>query len=59
LSLLTRRKFLQASAAVAGTGALAIAADSMIFEPNRPKLVRLEVALARLPDAWDGLKIAQ
>jgi len=57
--LATRRKFLQASAAAAATGVLAIAADATIFEPNRPKLVRIEVTLARLPKTWDGLRVVQ
>ena len=55
----TRRKFLQASAAVAATGALAVGADSTLFEPLRPRLVRLEIELTRLPPGLDGLTIAQ
>ena len=51
-----RRNFLKAALA---TGALAIAVESAILEPNHPKLVRIELPLARLPEAWDGLKIAQ
>jgi len=51
--------FLQASAAVAATGALAIATDATVVEPNRPQLVRVEVPLVRWPYAWDGFKIAQ
>ena len=53
---LNRRNFLKAALA---TGALAVAAESAIFEPNHPKLVRIEVPLARLPEAWDGIRIAQ
>jgi predicted MPP superfamily phosphohydrolase len=56
---LTRRNFLKASAALAATGALGVAVDGTIFEPNRPRLVRLEISLSRLPEAWDGFKIAQ
>ena len=59
MPLLTRRKFLQASAAVAVTGGLAVSADAAIFEPNRPQLVRIDVPLARLSAAWDGFTIAQ
>jgi predicted MPP superfamily phosphohydrolase len=59
LPLITRRKFLQATAAVATTGVLAIGADTTIFEPNDPQLVRLEIPLARLPRSFDGFTIAQ
>jgi predicted phosphodiesterase len=55
----TRRKFLCASATLGVVGALAIAAESAIVEPNHPKLVRIEVPLARLPESWDGIRIAQ
>jgi predicted MPP superfamily phosphohydrolase len=55
----TRRKFLQASAAVAATGALAVVGDGTIFEANRPKLISIEVSLSRLAEAWDGFRIAQ
>ena len=40
-------------------GALAVAADGDIFQPNDPHLVELEIPLSRLPAAWDGLRIAQ
>ena len=33
--------------------------ESTIFEPNHPQLVRVELPLGRLPEAWDGLTIAQ
>jgi uncharacterized protein len=59
LSSLTRRKFLQVAAGVAATGALVLAEDSIILEPNRPILTAIEVALARLPAAFDGFTIAQ
>jgi uncharacterized protein len=55
LAFLTRRKFLAAAAA----GALAVTADAAVFEPNDPKLVRIEIALERLPAAWDGLRVVQ
>jgi uncharacterized protein len=55
----TRRKFLQVGAAGAALGAIAVAADGIIFEPNQPKVVSIEVPLARLPEAWDGFRIAQ
>jgi uncharacterized protein len=55
----SRRKFLQGGAAVAATGALAMVCDGVIFEANRPKLVSIEIPLSRLPEAWDGFRIAQ
>jgi len=59
LSLLTRRKFLQWTAAGATMGGLAVAGDGTILEANRPQLVSLEVALPRLAGSWDGFRIAQ
>lgn len=55
----TRRRFLQTTAAALGSGSLAIAADGAFLEPAHPQLVRLDVPLARLPKAWDGLTILQ
>ena len=55
----TRRRFLQLAAGVAATGALALAEDSTILEPDHPILKAIEVRLARLPDAFDGFTIAQ
>jgi uncharacterized protein len=57
--LVTRRKFLQTSAVVAATGAMALTADATLFEATRPQLVQLEIPIARLPVALDGLTIAQ
>lgn len=54
-----RRRFLQATAAVLGAGALGLAADAVLFEANHPRLVRLELPLRRLPGALDGFTIAQ
>jgi hypothetical protein len=59
LSFSTRRKFLQLAAGVAVTGALALAEDGTILEPNHPILTSIEVVLARLPAAFDGFTIAQ
>ncbi|HZR58784.1 MAG TPA: metallophosphoesterase [Terriglobales bacterium] len=59
MPLITRRKFLQATAAVATTGAFAIGADATILEPNDPQLVRVEIPLTRLPRSFDGFTIAQ
>jgi uncharacterized protein len=55
----SRRKFLKAGAAVAGTGALAVAGDGVIFEANRPKVVSIEIPLSRLSGSWDGFRIVQ
>jgi len=40
-------------------GAFALVADATLFEANHPKVVQVEVPLARLPEAWDGLRVAQ
>ena len=56
--MLTRRRLLQVAAGVAATGALALGEDATILEPNRPTLVAMELALARLPAAFDGFTIA-
>jgi predicted MPP superfamily phosphohydrolase len=55
----SRRRFLQASAAVAATGALAVVGDGTIFEANSTKLVSIEIPLSRLTEAWDGFRIVQ
>ncbi len=55
----SRRKFLQAGAAVAAAGALGVVGDGIIFEANRPIVVSIEVPLSRLPQSWDGFRIAQ
>jgi predicted MPP superfamily phosphohydrolase len=55
----TRRKFLQLSAAGAATVAIATVGDGTIFAANRPQLVSIEIPLSRLPESWDGLRIAQ
>jgi predicted MPP superfamily phosphohydrolase len=43
---------------VAATGALALGEEAVILEPNRPVLTAIEVALTRLPAAFDGFTIA-
>jgi len=50
-----RRKFIRlaATAAVA-----ALAADSALLEPNRPQVVRKEIALRRWPARLDGFTVA-
>jgi predicted MPP superfamily phosphohydrolase len=52
---ITRRHFLRAAAA---TGALALAAESILLEPNRPRIVRQEFFLARWPERMSGFTIA-
>jgi len=56
LQSLNRRVFLKTAIA---TAALAAATDGIVFEPNHVQLMRLEIALARLPAAWEGVTIAQ
>jgi predicted MPP superfamily phosphohydrolase len=56
--LISRRRLLQAAAALGGAGILA-AADGLLFEPNSPRVVRIDIPLARLPVEFDGLTIAQ
>lgn len=46
-------------AAGAALGAAAIVGDGVIFEANQPQLVSIEVPLTRLPESWDGFRIAQ
>lgn len=41
------------------TGAVAVAADAIALEPNRPYLRQVEVPMARLDGAWDGARIVQ
>jgi uncharacterized protein len=53
---LTRRNFLLLSAGAAGVAALG--ADSVLLEPNRPQLVRREIALRRWPAELNGFTIA-
>jgi len=52
---ISRRRFLGLTAAL---GAAVLAGDSLLLEPNRPQLVRQELALPRWPAALDGYKIA-
>jgi predicted MPP superfamily phosphohydrolase len=52
---ITRRRFLRAAGAA---GALALAADSILLEPNRPRLVRQDFFLPRWPERMNGFTIA-
>jgi uncharacterized protein len=38
---------------------VATVGDGTIFAANRPQLVSIEIPLSRLPESWDGLRIAQ
>ena len=51
----TRRQFLGWTAAA---GAVALAGDGILLEPNRPHLVRPEFFLPRWPERMDGFTIA-
>jgi uncharacterized protein len=51
----TRRKFLYYAGAA---GAVAIAGDSFLLEPNRPRVIYEEFILARWPERMNGFKIA-
>jgi len=53
--LINRRKFIKR---VAAAGVAAIAADSMLIEPNRPRLIHKEIVLRRWPSRLDGFTIA-
>ena len=57
MSFLTRRKFLIAAGATA-IGAAAFAEECFIREPNQPRLVQIEMPMPRLPEAFDGFRIA-
>jgi uncharacterized protein len=53
---INRRNFLRIAT---GAGIAAIAADSVLLEPNRPRVVRREIALRRWPQQLQGFTIAQ
>src|SRR3984885_4333017 len=50
-----RRKFIRLAATA---GMAALAADSTLIEPNRPRIVRQQIALRRWPARLDGFTIA-
>lgn len=52
---INRRKFVRLAA---GAGVAALGADSVLIEPNRPKLVRREIRLRRWPAHLDGFNVA-
>ena len=51
----TRRQFLYTAVAA---GAIAIAGDSILLEPNRPRIVRRDFPLKRWPERLSGFTIA-
>jgi predicted MPP superfamily phosphohydrolase len=51
----TRRHFIRLAAAA---GVTAVAADSILLEPNRPRIVRQDIALRRWPERLQGFTIA-
>jgi uncharacterized protein len=51
----TRRRFLRGAAAA---GAIAIAGDSILLEPNRPRIVRQDFPLPRWPERLNGFTVA-
>jgi len=51
----TRRRFLYQAAAA---GTVAIAGDSVLLEPNRPRVVHREFSLRRWPERLNGFTIA-
>jgi predicted MPP superfamily phosphohydrolase len=51
----TRRKFIRLAATA---GVAALAADTTLIEPNRPRIVRKEIALRRWPERLDGFTVA-
>ncbi len=51
----TRRKFIRLAATV---GVAALAADTALIEPNRPRIVRQEIALRRWPERLEGFTVA-
>jgi predicted MPP superfamily phosphohydrolase len=51
----TRRRFIGLAA---GAGVAAVAADSILIEPNHPRIVRMQIVLPRWPARLDGFTIA-
>jgi len=52
---MTRRRFIRLAATA---GVAALAADTTLLEPNRPRIVRQEIALRRWPARLEGFTIA-
>jgi len=56
---ITRRGFLRGMAGVAGVAAVGLGAHSLFIEPHNLAIERLDIRLRRLPEAFDGFRIAQ
>ena len=54
----TRRRFLKFAAGAGAFGAVAVAGEATLFEPNHPHIVRLDMPLRRWPQRLDGFTIA-
>ena len=52
----TRRKFLGVAVAA---GMAAVGGDAVLLEPNRPRILRKDFVLPRLPERLSGLTIAR
>ncbi len=52
---ITRRTFLRVAA---GTGVAALGVDATVLEPNRPRVVRKDIALRRWPERLEGFTVA-
>jgi uncharacterized protein len=57
--VIDRRAFLKTGSAVAATFALGGVGDYGLHEASSPKVVRVQLQLPRLPEAWQGTTIAQ
>jgi uncharacterized protein len=58
--MLSRRQFVRGSVAgLAGLAAAGFAVDGLLVEPQRAVAERVEISLRRLPEAFDGFRIAQ
>jgi predicted MPP superfamily phosphohydrolase len=55
----SRRKFLQIGAVAAAVGSLVATVDGVLYEPNCPRMVKLQVPVPSLPEIFDGFRIAQ
>jgi uncharacterized protein len=55
----TRRRLIHIGTAALITSTVGVSAESVLYEPNRPRLVRLDIPVPSLPRVFDGFKIAQ
>jgi uncharacterized protein len=59
LTPISRRQFLKTGAGIGAAGAFVLGADAWFYEPNHPVVLSREIWISRLPEAWDGVRIAQ